>query len=378
MRFEDLLELTRRLYAGAPYPAALADDALRVCWANPAAARLLEMNTDKDGNIPGKELVSPTQRGALLAALRGGAPCTLPSADGGNMLVLLPVQNGARLAGCQLFSGQGGRMLGAPDARALRRFAGACEKSSRLPLTIIFSTLSLLEREKSPHQMRKKYLSLIRQNCYRLLRSSNNLSASLALCAGQEHPELQNGDLAVFLTRLHADVEPLLARIDIPIVLEAPEPVRTAFDPHWMRRILLNLISNSCRFTREGNRITLRLTQRAEWADITVADRGAGISETLLAQIAAEAAGCSPLFDSRAAESVGLGLALSRRMATLQSGTLHLRSVPGESTEATLSLPLRRDVRSPEYLAQKGAAYAQNRFADVYVELSDVCNAPDL
>lgn len=377
MRFEDLIELMRRLYAGAPYPAALADDALRVRWANPPAALLLETETEADGTVRPKELFSPAQRETLLSSLRAGTPCTLLSADGDSTLALMPAMDGAQLAGCHIFSGQHGRLPGSPDARRLRHFVSACEKSNRLPLTIIFSTLSLLAREKRAPAVRDDYLNLIRQNCYRLLRSSNNLSASLALCAGQYKPETQNGDLAAFTARLHADIEPLLTGISIPITLQASkEPLRAAFDPRWVRRILLNLISNSCRFTREGNRITLRMRARDGRAEITVTDRGAGMPAVLLEQFRMEEQ-CGLPFSPESLEGSGLGLSLARQLAVLQGGALRIESEEGVGTEATLSLPLRRDEHAPEYLAQDGAPYLKNRFSDLYVELSDVCDAPE-
>lgn len=376
MRFEELLNLTRQAYADALYPAALADDTLRVQWANPPAAELFAQEDSTDAHRP-DEPFTPMQKEKILSSIHAGTPFAIHSVSGNAALSFFPMLDGHRLIGCQILSGLDANLPGVPNQQEIRRFTMACEKSNRVPLTIIFSTLGLLSKEMHEPVTRNSYLRLIRQNCYRLLRSSNNIVAALGFAFGMLHPEMQNGNLADFVSSLCDQTAEMLAGIGIPLHYEGPQtPLRTAFDPIWMRRILLNLISNSCKFTRAGNAITLRVEATETTVSVTVADRGMGIPPETLQQfdVPVQIIKMNP----SAISSNGLGLTLVHRMVQLQGGKLQIKSMVDEGTEVTLTLPQHRDAHAPEYFAQDGARYLRDRFSDLYVELSDVCDAPAL
>jgi len=109
-------------------------------------------------------------------------------------------------------------------------------------------------------------------------------------------------------------------------------------DGRRLKQILLNLLSNSVKFTAAGGRVTISASRDADGFRLAVVDTGIGIAaddlETALRPFGQ--------IDSRLArkyQGTGLGLPLARSMAELHGGRLELRSAPGEGTTATLWLP---------------------------------------
>jgi PAS domain S-box-containing protein len=112
-------------------------------------------------------------------------------------------------------------------------------------------------------------------------------------------------------------------------------------DGRRLKQILLNLLSNSVKFTPSGGRVTVSASHDADGLRLAVEDTGIGIAaddlETALRPFGQ--------IDSRLArkyQGTGLGLPLARSMAELHGGRLELRSAPGQGTTATLWLPSSR------------------------------------
>jgi signal transduction histidine kinase/AraC-like DNA-binding protein/ABC-type sugar transport system substrate-binding protein len=108
-------------------------------------------------------------------------------------------------------------------------------------------------------------------------------------------------------------------------------------DPVRLRQILLNLLSNSRKFTDQG-RITLGAEVQPPYVHLWVKDTGRGISPDQQALI----------FDSfmvgensnRRSGGVGLGLSITRHLVTLHRGTITVESEPGKGSTFHIYLPL--------------------------------------
>lgn len=108
-------------------------------------------------------------------------------------------------------------------------------------------------------------------------------------------------------------------------------------DPERLRQILVNLLNNAVKFTREGSvRIDASLDEKHDRVVISVRDTGLGIHPNDLPRV----------FDlfyrgegSRKASGAGIGLFLSRRLATLMGGDLTAASTLGAGSCFTLEIP---------------------------------------
>ncbi|MCA3693751.1 ATP-binding protein [Aquidulcibacter sp.] len=113
-------------------------------------------------------------------------------------------------------------------------------------------------------------------------------------------------------------------------------------DPLRIRQILFNLISNAVKFTEAGS-ITVSARTAIDAKDrpamvLEVADTGCGISPVTLSRLFAEFEQGNQMI-ARKKGGTGLGLAISRRLAELMDGTLDVRSVEGEGSVFTVTLP---------------------------------------
>ncbi|WP_426294580.1 response regulator [Dyadobacter endophyticus] len=103
-------------------------------------------------------------------------------------------------------------------------------------------------------------------------------------------------------------------------------------------QILRNLISNAVKFTSAPGKVSLTISKEGDQLHFEVADTGIGIPLDKQASIF-EAFQQADGSTSRKFGGTGLGLSISRELAALFSGSISLRSVPGEGSVFTLKIP---------------------------------------
>lgn len=128
---------------------------------------------------------------------------------------------------------------------------------------------------------------------------------------------------------------------------EPPQKVTTYTDPHRVRQILQNLISNAIKYTRAPGEVKVRVDYQSgspdspgAWARVSVIDTGVGIPIEEQDRIFDE----FHRVPGSIASGHGLGLAISRRIARLLGGDVTVQSEPGEGATFVLSLPMRESV----------------------------------
>jgi signal transduction histidine kinase len=111
-------------------------------------------------------------------------------------------------------------------------------------------------------------------------------------------------------------------------------------DPLRLKQILLNLLSNACKFTKEGE-VALRVRKVADgrdWVELAVADTGIGLTAEQQAKLFQEFTQADSL-TARRYGGTGLGLALSRKLARMMGGDVTVASEPGKGSAFTVRLP---------------------------------------
>ena len=108
-----------------------------------------------------------------------------------------------------------------------------------------------------------------------------------------------------------------------------------------LRQILLNLLSNACKFTK-GGIVRLRIARAEEsgrhWVDFIVSDNGIGMSEEQIGRLFQEFSQADAS-TTRQYGGTGLGLAISRRLCRLMGGDITVTSTLGEGATFTVRLP---------------------------------------
>jgi signal transduction histidine kinase/DNA-binding NarL/FixJ family response regulator len=108
-------------------------------------------------------------------------------------------------------------------------------------------------------------------------------------------------------------------------------------DPLRLRQILLNLLSNACKFTKQGQ-ITLRARSGCDGIELSVCDTGIGITPEQQARLFEEFSQA----DASTAKhygGTGLGLAITRKLARMMGGDVTVTSEPGQGSVFTVRLP---------------------------------------
>jgi adenylate cyclase len=125
------------------------------------------------------------------------------------------------------------------------------------------------------------------------------------------------------------------------LTVEAQENLgNLTVDPMRLRQILLNLLSNACKFTKEGD-VKLqarRLTDGRDWIELAVADSGIGMTAGQQAKLFEEFSQADATTAQRFG-GTGLGLAISRKLARMMGGDLMVASEQGKGSVFTVRLP---------------------------------------
>ena len=111
-------------------------------------------------------------------------------------------------------------------------------------------------------------------------------------------------------------------------------------DPMRLRQILLNLLSNACKFTKQGD-VTLRARKVADGRnsiELAVADTGIGMTAVQLGKLFREFSQAEAS-TAKHYGGTGLGLAITRKLARVMGGDVTVASEPGKGSVFTVRLP---------------------------------------
>jgi signal transduction histidine kinase len=153
------------------------------------------------------------------------------------------------------------------------------------------------------------------------------------------HPEPVN--LARLIDEVVGTAGQLVEKNKNRLIVEAQENLGALnADPLRLKQILLNLLSNACKFTKEGE-VALRVRKVADgrdWVELAVADSGIGMTAEQQAKLFQDFTQADSL-TARRYGGTGLGLAISRKLARMMGGDVTVASEPGRGSVFTVRLP---------------------------------------
>jgi signal transduction histidine kinase len=130
------------------------------------------------------------------------------------------------------------------------------------------------------------------------------------------------------------------------LIVEAQENLgRLTADSMRLKQILLNLLSNACKFTKQGE-VALRVRKVAEgreWVELAVADDGIGMTTEQQAKLFQDFTQADSL-TARRYGGTGLGLAISRKLARMMGGDVTVASETGKGSVFTVRLPVETEM----------------------------------
>jgi signal transduction histidine kinase len=167
--------------------------------------------------------------------------------------------------------------------------------------------------------------------------------------AGKTELFLETIDIKALMAEVGETITPLAAGNRNQIEVSCPGSIGLMrADPTKVRQALYNLLSNACKFTREGRvsaGVRSEVRSDVDWIEFVVTDTGIGISPDQLTRLF-QPFSQADASTTRKYGGTGLGLAITRRFARMMGGDVLVRSELGRGATFTLVLP--RQVMDPK------------------------------
>jgi PAS domain S-box-containing protein len=240
----------------------------------------------------------------------------------------------------------------------------------KTPLNIIFGSVQLIEKLYA-NVFLDKYLKMMKQNCYRLLRLINNLIDVNKIEMGFYKLELKNCNIVKVIEDITLSVVDYTKSKDIELVFDTEiEDKVTACDAEKLERVMLNLLSNSFKFTEPGGKIQVNIYEKDESIIISVKDTGIGIPKDMLEKIFETFRQVDSSL-RRKAEGSGIGLSLAKSLVEMHGGKISAKSNYGQGSEFIIELPINL-VPNTMIPRKELAIVSDNKVEIVNIEFSDI------
>jgi two-component system, OmpR family, phosphate regulon sensor histidine kinase PhoR len=245
---------------------------------------------------------------------------------------------------------EGGSVLTISDSTAgyvLERtrtdFVATASHELRTPITAVYGGARTLvaHRGSLERGQQERLLRMIEQESEHLVQIVDQLLVSAQIDRG-----------AVRLDESDVDVQALCAGVvdsaqvravgRNTVMLQAPTtmaPLRC--DEALLRQVLVNLVENAIKYSPEGGRVDLLVSQDPGWVRFEIVDEGIGIPAPEQERIFEKFYRLDAAM-SRGVGGSGLGLYISREIVTQMGGTLSVRSSPDAGSTFTVALPRAR------------------------------------
>jgi signal transduction histidine kinase len=222
-------------------------------------------------------------------------------------------------------------------------FLAVLSHELRTPLMPVLVTVQLLEGDMSLSEEARDALATARRNVELEARLIDDLLDLTRVARGKLQLNLQDVDLNIVVRQAVEICSVDAADKGIKLILEAMAVgSRTMGDPARLQQVFWNLIKNAVKFTPPGGEIHVRchneLTEGREHAVVSVTDTGVGIEPGVLARVF-DAFEQGSRSIARQFGGLGLGLAISKALVDLHSGSIHAHS-QGRGHGATFSVRL--------------------------------------
>lgn len=242
----------------------------------------------------------------------------------------------------------------------------------RTPINIILSTIQLIDSYNNNQNYNisnfKKYTNIISQNCYRLVRLTNNIIDSSRIDKGFLNINIENYDIVKIVEDITLSIVPYTESKNIELIFDTNiEEKIMAFDAEKIERVMLNLLSNAVKFTPSNGKIYVNIYNRNNNLDIYVKDTGIGISEDKKNEIFKKFKQGKLCNNGDYNEGSGIGLSLVKSIVEAHEGSVQVFSKENEGSEFVVTLPIKTLEKSYSSLYQK-----RNINHIVNIEFSDL------
>lgn len=220
-----------------------------------------------------------------------------------------------------------------------RRFLEGATHELKSPLATLRVGLESLIAGSMPEEKRGRYLIGMVRELERLESGLTNILTAAGL-EGGPILRMSEGDLADEVRSIAASMRSRFQTADVDLQIDIVDSCPIRRDSAAMGLVIHSLLDNAVKFCQRGDQVSVSLMEKSQQAVLRVRDTGAGIDAEDLPLI------FDRFYRGNSTPHVGgtgLGLFLARELAAAHGGEVNATSEgPGDGSEFTLSVPLRR------------------------------------
>jgi PAS domain S-box-containing protein len=229
----------------------------------------------------------------------------------------------------------------AESDRAKDEFLATLSHELRNPLAPLRNSIALLRLSDAGNEKSAAIHAMMERQVNHLVRLVDDLLEMSRISRGTLSLQKERVELAAVVRNAVETSDPLIRAggHELAVTLP-PEPLWLEGDHVRLAQILANLLNNAAKYTDDGGHISLRAWRDGDQAVVAVRDNGIGISAEALPRMF-EMFSRGDRASGRSQGGLGIGLALSLKLAQMHGGTLDARSDGhGKGSEFTVRLPL--------------------------------------
>ncbi len=216
-----------------------------------------------------------------------------------------------------------------------REFISAVSHELKTPLSVILGMSEILNEEEISDKERKKYIKSVMKNAERMNELIKKLLILIEIRASKkinkDRINLKECTETVLENeRSYAKNKNITIKTDL-------KDVWIPGDKFLLTEMIRNIVNNAIRYTDKGY-VAIKVSKNS-FATVTIRDSGIGIDSEILPHL------FEPFYRgdnsrTRASGGTGLGLTIAKRIATLHSGNITVKSSIGEGTKFTIQFPM--------------------------------------
>ena len=235
--------------------------------------------------------------------------------------------------------------------RAKSDFLATMSHELRTPINAVIGYNELLSAgiPDAPTDQQREFMERIGRSSRRLVSLVNDVLDLSRIESGQIRVGSQRGWVSEPIRAAIEVIEPDAAAKGVELAADCAGQHTFVGDQGRVQQILVNLVANAVKFTPRGGTVTVQCSHDPDgppaprqgggpWTRVDVADTGIGIDPNQLSSIFEPFVQAGPSLAGKY-RGVGLGLAISRRLARMMSGDITVTSSRGEGSCFTLWLP---------------------------------------
>jgi len=215
-------------------------------------------------------------------------------------------------------------------------FINSYSHEFKTPIASINGFASLVLEKDLPEEEQKEYLKIIVDESSRLSNLATSTILLSKLTAQSIVTDIEEYDLGEQLRECSIILSGkwLQKNMEFDVSLDH---VMYSGNKEMMQHLWINLLDNAVKYTPEGGKVTVSVSEENGYAIVKIADTGEGMSKEVREHL------FDPYFQgdsSHSRQGLGLGLSIVKRIVELCKGTISVRSKVGEGSIFTVILPM--------------------------------------